>query len=61
MAHKEIGEYLKGSRIPRQFVCDTKEDIANLPSAMAGSTAVVPSEGAIYMVNASGRWVEWGE
>ena len=42
------------------FLCDTEDDIANLPSAAPGSTAMVVATGVIYMVNASGEWAKFG-
>jgi hypothetical protein len=43
-----------------EFVLDSPDDVANLPKACAGSTAmVVDGSGKIYMVNASGEWKEF--
>ena len=56
----EIGKYLPGQRTPREFVCDTEADIANLPECMCGATALVISTGDIYIVNATGKWVKFG-
>lgn len=56
----EIGEYLPGSRKPREFVCDTEADIAKLPSCGCGCTALVIATGNVYIVNASGQWVKFG-
>lgn len=42
-----------------EFVCDSEDDVANLPEALTSSTAIVASEGSsMYMVNASGQWVK---
>lgn len=42
-----------------EFICDTEKDVANLPTALTGSMAMVASDGMpIYMVNASGEWVK---
>lgn len=56
----EIGEYLPGQRKPREFVCDTEEDIVNLPACCIGSAALIISTGDIYVVNANGEWVKFG-
>lgn len=44
----------------QEFVCDTLEDIKDLPQngAAPGSAAIVISTGAIYMMNSEGEWVE---
>lgn len=47
--------------IPKEFICDTVADVANLPKCCAGSTALVVEGGKIYMVNASGEWKLFGE
>lgn len=44
----------------KDFICDTEEDVANLPECGASSSALVVATGNIYMVNASGQWVEFG-
>lgn len=44
----------------KDFICDTDTDAAYLPNCCAGSSALVPSSGNIYVVNASGQWVEFG-
>lgn len=42
-----------------EYICDSKDDIANLPTCCPGSVAVVADkDGAVYMVNASGEWKE---
>jgi hypothetical protein len=56
----EIGKYLPGSRTPREFVCDTEADVADLPSCMCGAKALIIATGNIYVVNASGAWVKIG-
>ena len=55
----EIGEFVPGMRKPREFVCDTVADVANLPECIPGSTAVVVT-GEVYIVNAQGEWVVFG-
>lgn len=60
MAIGEIGEYLKGSRLPRKFVCDTEADIVDLPSCSIGSMATIINTGDVYVVNGNGKWVKFG-
>lgn len=44
----------------KEWVCDTPEDLANLPSgSMAmGSTAFIISTSELYMLNSEGKWVK---
>lgn len=61
MAYKKIKEkaYLQTEEYVCDFICDTEDDIANLPDCVAGSIAIVAQEGMpIYMRNASGEWVK---
>lgn len=44
----------------REFICDTDADFADLPTSCVGSTAVSVATGNVYVVNASGYWVEFG-
>lgn len=44
----------------RKYICDTEEDIADLPTCCPQSTALVCSTGDVYVVNASGEWVKFG-
>lgn len=44
-----------------ELVCDTPEDLPNLPKdAAMGSTVFVISIAKTYMKNSSGEWVEIG-
>lgn len=43
-----------------EFICDTDTDFILLPKCDPGSTAVSVATGTIYVVNASGNWVEFG-
>lgn len=43
-----------------EFICDTDADFALLPKCDPGSIAVSVATGAVYVVNASGSWVEFG-
>lgn len=43
----------------QEFVCDTIEDLDNLPiDAKIGSTAFIISTSSLYMINSQGEWVE---
>lgn len=44
----------------REFICDTDADFESLPKAHAGDAAVSAETGNVYVVNASGEWVEFG-
>lgn len=43
-----------------EYLCDTEEDVSNLPTCCTGSTALVCDTGNVYIVNASGQWVKFG-
>lgn len=43
-----------------EFICDTDLDFLQLPKCDPGSTAVSIASGIVYIVNASGKWVEFG-
>jgi hypothetical protein len=41
------------------FILDSADDKGSLPQCCTGSTALVAEkDGAVYLVNASGEWVE---
>lgn len=42
-----------------QYILDTDADAASLPQCAPGSQALSPT-GTIFIVNASGQWVEFG-
>lgn len=46
---------------PKEFICDTDADFANLPEACTGSTALSIESGSIRMVNTKGEWVPFAE
>lgn len=60
MAIKWIGlEWCPDARDYRkEFVCDTDSDLAKLPAAPYGSTALVAATGKTCIVNASGQWID---
>ena len=42
-----------------EYVCDSPEDIPNLPHLCAmGSTAIIISTAELYMKNSAGEWVK---
>lgn len=57
MAFQLIEQRLSPER--RKYIMDSEADVADLPAAPPGSTAVVAG-GPTYIVNASGAWVEHG-
>lgn len=40
-----------------RFICDTVEDLANLPRCSMGSTCYVIDQATYYMVNSKGEWI----
>lgn len=42
----------------KEFVCDTTDDLKDLPRCEMGSSAIVLSESAVYMKNGAGKWVK---
>ena len=55
-----VGKQLIGDLSPREYICDTDADFANLPEACTGSTAVSLESGKVMVVNTSGEWVAFG-
>lgn len=47
--------------IRKRFVIDSEADVSSLPKCSAGSVAIVAAGGKVFMVNASGQWVEAGQ
>ena len=42
-----------------QYCCDTREDLAKLPTGDgAGSTCIVIEDSSIHMLNSEGQWKE---
>lgn len=61
MAIKCISDGGSAAEFCREFILDSEADVADLPAAFPGSTAIVADEtAAIYMVNASGEWKKIG-
>jgi hypothetical protein len=61
MAIKQISPYVKGSCRNYEFIIDNDNDVPDLPKACApGSTALSCASGKVFMLNASGNWVEFG-
>lgn len=44
----------------REFICDTDEDLENLPKSGTGSVAVSLESGRAMVVNTNNEWVEIG-
>ena len=44
-----------------EYLCDTDADLATLPTACTGSTAVSIESGKVKIVNTSGQWVSFAE
>ena len=51
MAYARYGQH------DHSFICDTLEDLAQLPKLNMGSTCYVISEAAKYMINSQGEWI----
>ena len=42
-----------------QYCCDTREDLAKLPTKYgAGSTCIVIEDSSVHMLNSEGQWKE---
>lgn len=42
----------------KELVCDTPEDLENLPACSMGSTCMVISTAEVYMLNSNKEWVK---
>lgn len=42
----------------KEFICDTIEELNNLPSCSMGSTAFVISSAEVYMLSGKKEWVK---
>ena len=42
----------------KEFVCDTPEDLKDLPSCSMGSVAIVISIAEVFMLNSKKEWVK---
>lgn len=61
MAYKQIAPTLECANKMHDYILDTDADAANLPATCAaGSTALSCASGKVFIVNASGAWVELG-
>lgn len=58
MIHREWCPYSEDFR--KEFIADAEADVADLPECCTGSTALISDGGKVYIVNASGEWVEFG-
>lgn len=60
MAIKKIAPTYECTEPKQEYIIDTDEEIEDVPACGAGSTAICPASGKLYMKNASGRWVLFG-
>lgn len=42
----------------KEFVCDTIDDLNELPECSMGSTAFIIADSEVYMINSSKEWVK---
>ena len=57
MAFKIMEQGRKPNLIWQTFICDTDDDVANLPpNAPAGSRAIVAKNGNLYLLDTQGNW-----
>lgn len=57
MAFKIIEQGRKPNTIWQEFICDTNDDVANLPTdCPAGSRAIVAQNGDLYLLDSTGAW-----
>lgn len=61
MAYKQIAPTIECNHRQYDYILDTDSDVQDLPNTCAsGSTALSCASGKIFIVNASGAWVELG-
>lgn len=60
MAITLVRKYTRINSNRCHYIMDTVDDAKNLPKSCTGSTAVAALGGKVFMVNASGEWVETG-
>ena len=60
MAYVLIGTHGVGNYNHDTYMLDTDADVASLPENNPGSSAISAASGKVYIVNASGEWVEFG-
>ena len=61
MAFKRVEAKSVLNTVLETFVLDSAEDVKDLPVCAPMSMAIVASGGTIFMVNASGEWVNFTE
>lgn len=42
----------------KEFVCDTEEDLQNLPDCDMGSSAIVIKPAGVYLKNSQDEWIK---
>lgn len=60
MAYVLIGKHGVGNYNHDTYMLDTDEDVKDLPAENPASSAISAASGKYYIVNASGKWVEFG-
>lgn len=61
MAIEQVAPFATCEKRRYDYIMDTDADAANLPkTCAAGSTALSCASGRVFIVNASGAWVELG-
>ena len=58
LINREWNEHINSYQ--HEYICDTEDDVATLPTCCSSSSALVVSTGNVYVVNASGEWVAFG-
>lgn len=56
--HRIVSNNGESSHGQRSFVCDTPDDIKNLPNCDMGCTCLVISTSEVYMINSKREWVK---
>lgn len=64
MAFKQVNERAAANGffyyIVKEFIVDSDADFENLPNCDPTSAALNPHNGKVFVVDASGNWVEFG-
>lgn len=61
MAFKQVDYHFTANGFfVKEFIVDSDADFENLPKCDPASEALNPHNGKLYMVDASGNWVEFG-
>lgn len=61
MAFKQVDYHFTANGFfVKEIIVDSDADFENLPKCDPTSTALNPHNGKVYVVDASGNWVEFG-